>query len=56
MKKYRFGFEPWGLLLFLVVMLPNLIWFAVPAPNDILREGPAGGRSRDFSSPLLFPI
>ena len=43
MKKYRFGFEPWGLLLFLVVMLPNLIWFAVPAPNDILREGPAGG-------------
>lgn len=37
MKKYRLGFDPWGLLLFLLIMLPNLIWFAVPAPNDILR-------------------
>jgi len=36
-KKYRFGFDFWGLLLFLLVMLPNFIWFAVPAPNDILR-------------------
>ena len=27
----------WGLLLFLIIMLPNFIWFAVPAPNDILR-------------------
>lgn len=35
--QYRFGFDPWGLLLFLLVMLPNFIWFAVPAPNDILR-------------------
>lgn len=35
--RYRFGFDPWGLLLFLLVMLPNFIWFAVPAPNDILR-------------------
>ena len=37
LKQYRFGFDPWGLLLFLLVMLPNFIWFAVPAPNDILR-------------------
>lgn len=37
MKKYRFAFDPWGLLLFLLIMLPNFIWFAVPAPNDILR-------------------
>ncbi len=36
LKQYRFGFEPWGLLLFLLVMLPNFVWFAVPAPNDIL--------------------
>ena len=36
-KPYRFGFDVWGLLLFLLVMLPNFIWFAVPAPNDILR-------------------
>jgi len=34
---YRFGFDFWGLLLFLVVMAPNFIWFAFPAPNDILR-------------------
>lgn len=37
MKKYRFGFDFWGLLLFLIIMIPNFIWFAVPAPNDILR-------------------
>ena len=36
-SRYRFGFNFWGLLLFLLVMLPNFIWFAVPAPNDILR-------------------
>ena len=35
--KYRFGFDVWGLILFLLVMLPNFIWFAVPAPNDVLR-------------------
>lgn len=37
MKKYKMGFSVWGLLLFLVIMLPNFYWFAVPAPNDILR-------------------
>lgn len=37
MKKYKLGFEVRGLILFLIIMLPNLIWFAVPAPNDILR-------------------
>ncbi len=36
-SKYRFGFDIWGLILFLMVMLPNFIWFAVPAPNDVLR-------------------
>ena len=25
-------------MLFAAVMLPNIYWFAVPAPNDILRE------------------
>lgn len=34
---YVFGFEAWGLALFLGVMLPNFVWFAVPAPNDVLR-------------------
>lgn len=33
--KYRFGFDFWGLILFLLVMVPNFIWFAVPAPNDV---------------------
>lgn len=36
-KKYRFGFDIWGLGLFLLIMLPNFLWFAIPAPNDILR-------------------
>ena len=40
-SRYRFGFDFWGLLLFLLVMLPNFIWFAVPAPNDILRTDSA---------------
>lgn len=37
LKKYRFGFDIRALLLFLAIMIPNFIWFAVPAPNDILR-------------------
>lgn len=36
-KRYKFGFELGGLLLFLIIMVPNFIWFVVPAPNDILR-------------------
>ena len=38
LKKYKFGFDFWGLLLFLLIMIPNFIWFAVPAPNDVLRS------------------
>lgn len=37
LKNYRPGFDPWGLGLFLLIMLPNFIWFVLPAPNDILR-------------------
>lgn len=36
-KKYKFCFNICSLLLFLIIMLPNFIWFAIPAPNDILR-------------------
>lgn len=36
-KNYRIGFNVWGLVLFIAIMIPNFIWFAVPAPNDILR-------------------
>ena len=35
---YKIGFDIWGLTLFLVIMLPNFIWFAVPAVNDVLRN------------------
>lgn len=37
LKNYRLGFDPWGLGLFLLIMMPNFVWFAFPAPNDILR-------------------
>ncbi|MBD5160469.1 MAG: hypothetical protein HDT14_00310 [Oscillibacter sp.] len=37
MKQYQFAFDIRGLVLLLLVMLPNFIWFAVPAPKDILR-------------------
>lgn len=37
MKRYRFGLDWWGLALFLLVMAPNLVWFLVPAPSDVLR-------------------
>ena len=37
LKNCKLSFEIWGLLLFLIVMIPNFIWFAIPAPNDILR-------------------
>lgn len=36
-KKYKIGFDVWGLVLFFIIMIPNFIWFAIPAPNDILR-------------------
>ena len=38
LKNYRMGFDPWGLALFLLIMLPNFLWFAFPAPNDVLRS------------------
>lgn len=36
-RHYRFGFDVWGLMVFLAVMIPNVIWFAVPTPVDVLR-------------------
>lgn len=36
-RKYRLGFDIGGLALFIMMMLPNLIWSLKPAPNDILR-------------------
>lgn len=34
---YKIDFDFYGLILFLLVMIPNFIWFRVSAPNDILR-------------------
>lgn len=31
-------FNNYGLLLFILIMIPNFIWFVIKAPNDILRE------------------
>lgn len=36
-KQYKISFNIWALFLFILIMIPNLIWFAVPAPNDVLR-------------------
>ena len=38
MRKYKICFDIWGLLLFLLIMIPDFIWFAVPAPQDVLRN------------------
>lgn len=37
LKSYKISFDFFGLLLFLIIMLPNFIWFAIPAPDDVLR-------------------
>ncbi|MDE7140057.1 MAG: hypothetical protein K2O09_04805 [Treponemataceae bacterium] len=34
---YTFDFEPWELALSLLIMIPTVIWSAVPASNDVLR-------------------
>lgn len=36
-KQYKFGFDFPAFVLFLLIMTPNFIWFAIPAPNDVLR-------------------
>lgn len=38
MQKYKIGIDIWAIILFLAIMFPNFVWFAVPAPNDILRQ------------------
>lgn len=38
LSEHKFGFDIYAAALFLIIMLPNIIWFFVPAPNDILRD------------------
>ena len=47
LKNYRIGFDWIGLILFLVIMIPNFIWFVVPAPNDVLRTESVTGTIDD---------
>lgn len=37
LKKYKLGFDFWGLILFASMMIPTLLWSFIQAPNDILR-------------------
>lgn len=41
LKKYKFGFDFWALILFLILMLPTFLWSFFPAPNDTLRADSA---------------
>ena len=34
----KLKFNVYGLLLFLIIMLPNIIWLIIPAKNDILKN------------------
>lgn len=36
LKRYRLGFDLWGLVLFLATMIPTFVWLAVAAPDDVL--------------------
>ena len=37
LRDYKIGFDIGGLLLFVLIMTPNFIWFFVQAPDDVLR-------------------
>lgn len=37
MKKYKFGFDYFALLLFIIMMIPTIFWSFVKAPEDVLR-------------------
>ena len=36
LKNYRFGFDLWGIILFLITMIPTFVWLAVPPKGDVL--------------------
>lgn len=52
MKNYKFGFDIWGFVLFVVIMVPNIIWYMIPAPNDVLRSQSVTGVLDAVSSVL----
>ena len=36
MKRYRFGFDPWGLMIFALILLPNILWALLAGEGDLL--------------------
>ena len=50
LKNYRIGFDWIGLILFLIIMIPNCIWFLAPAPNDVLRTESVTGTIDSIAS------
>ena len=38
LRNYHRGVDPWGLGLFLLIMLPNIVWSVLPVSNDVLRK------------------
>ena len=50
LKEYKLSFDICGLILFLIIMIPNFIWFAVPAPNDVLRAASVTGTADMIAS------
>ena len=45
-----FKFNIWGLILFLIIMVPNFIWMVIPSVNDVLRKESITGINDIFMS------
>ena len=50
LKNYKIGFNWIGLILFLIIMIPNFIWFVVLAPDDVLRTESVTGTIDNIAS------
>ncbi len=38
LSKFRFGFDFWGLGLFVLLLVPNIVWWCFSPENDVLRQ------------------
>lgn len=45
-----FKFNIWGLIIFLIIMVPNFIWMVTPSVNDVLRKESITGINDIFMS------
>jgi len=48
MKQYKFGFSIKGLIAFLLVMAPNIVWMIAPPVNDVLAGNSAAAPALDI--------